>query len=110
MKIRLYFAVAGALVLALAGCTGGSSNSNSPATNTSASSSSPVVQPEIYAQKKMDLASLNQAVQQYHAAEGHYPDSLQDLAPNYVEKVPEAPAGYKFDYDANTGAVNLDKQ
>ena len=109
MKTRLCFAVAGAMVLALAGCTGGSSNSNSPATNTSASSSSPIVQPEIYAQKKMDLASLNQAVQQYHAAEGHYPDNLQDLAPNYIEKIPQAPDGYKFDYDANSGTVSLDK-
>lgn len=98
------------MVLALAGCTGGSSNSNPPATNTSASSSSPVIQPEIYAQKKMDLASLNQAVQQYHATEGHYPDNLQELAPNYIEKVPEAPAGYKIDYDANSGAVSMDKQ
>ena len=110
MKTRICFAVAGAMVLALTGCTGGSSNSNSPATNTSANSSSPAVQPEIYAQKKMDLASLNQAVQQYHAAEGHYPDNLQDLAPNYVEKVPQAPDGYKFNYDANSGTVSLDKQ
>jgi hypothetical protein len=110
MKTRLLVTIAGAMVLTLAGCTGGSSNSNPPATNTSASSSSPVIQPEIYAQKKMDLASLNQAVQQYHATEGHYPDNLQELAPNYIEKVPEAPAGYTFSYDANSGAVNLDKQ
>ena len=110
MKTRFAFIVGGAMALALAGCTGGSSNSNSPATNSSADSSSPVVQPEIYAQKKMDLASLNQAVQQYRAAEGHNPDNLQELAPNYIEKVPEAPAGYKFDYDANSGTVNLDKQ
>jgi hypothetical protein len=98
------------MVLALAGCTGGSSNSNASATNTSANSSSPAAMPQVYAQKKMDLASLNQAVQQYHAAEGHYPDNLQELAPNYIEKVPDAPEGYKFDYDANSGTVNLVQQ
>jgi hypothetical protein len=69
-----------------------------------------VVQPEIYAQKKMDLASLNQAVQQYHATEGHYPENLQDLAPTYLEKLPQAPAGYSFNYDANSGTVSLAKQ
>lgn len=110
MKTRFLVAVAGAMVLALSGCSGGSSNSNSPATNTSANSSSPAVQPEIYAQKKMDLASLNQAVQQYHATEGHFPDNLQDLAPNYLEKIPQAPAGYTFSYDANSGTVSLAKQ
>lgn len=110
MKTRYLVSVAGALVLALAGCSGGSSNSNSPATNTSANNSSPVVQPEIYAQKKMDLASLNQAVQQYNSAEGHYPKDLQELAPTYIEKVPAAPAGYTFNYDANSGTVTLVKQ
>ncbi|MGH7980967.1 MAG: hypothetical protein ACREE6_16440 [Limisphaerales bacterium] len=110
MQTRFLFAVASGLVLALAGCTGGSSNSTAPATNTSASSSSSTVMPQVYAQKKVELASLNQAVQQYHAAEGHYPGNLDDLAPDYVERIPQPPAGYKFDYDANNGTVNLVQQ
>jgi hypothetical protein len=110
MKTQYLVTVAGAMVLALAGCTGGSSNSNSPATNTSANSSSPIVQTEVYAQQKTDIASLNQAVQQYRATEGHFPANLQELAPNYVEKVPQAPAGYTFNYDANNGTVSLGKQ
>ena len=110
MKARLIFSIAGGMVLALAGCTGGSSNSNNPTTNTSANSSSPAALPQVYAQKKTDLASLNQAVQQYHAAEGHYPANLQELAPNYIERVPDAPAGMKFDYDANSGSVSLSQQ
>ena len=69
-----------------------------------------MVQPEIYAQKKMDLATLNQAVQQYHAAEGQYPDNLQALAPTYIAKIPDAPPGYKIDYDASSGAVSLAHQ
>jgi ABC-type glycerol-3-phosphate transport system substrate-binding protein len=102
--------VAGAMVLALAGCSGGSSNSNSSTTNTAANSSSPVTQPEIYAQQKMDMASLNQAVEQYHAAEGHYPDNLQELAPSYIARIPDAPPGYAINYDANSGAVSLARQ
>ena len=110
MKSQLLFAVAGATVLALAGCSGGSSNSNAPATNTTSTSSSPLVQSQVYAQQKIAVSSLNQAVQQYHAAEGHYPANLQELAPNYIEKVPQAPAGYTISYDANSGAVSMPKQ
>jgi ABC-type glycerol-3-phosphate transport system substrate-binding protein len=109
MKTRFLVAVTGAVVLALAGCSGGSSNSNS-STNTAANSSSPVTQPEIYAQQKMDMASLNQAVEQYHAAEGKYPDNLQELAPSYIARIPDAPPGYKINYDAGSGVVSLARQ
>jgi hypothetical protein len=91
-----------------AGC--GGSSSSTPAANTQASSSSPVVQPEIYAQQKVDVASLNQALQQYNAAEGHYPATLQDLVPNYIAKVPDAPAGETINYDANAGTVTVTHQ
>ena len=110
MKTQLLVPFAGAIVLALAGCSGGSSNSNTPTTNTTSNSSSPLVQSQVYAQQKVDAATLNQAVQQYHATEGHFPANLQELAPNYIEKIPEAPAGYTINYDANSGAVNLTKQ
>lgn len=38
------------------------------------------------------------------------PGQLAGVGAEYIEKVPEAPAGYTFSYDANSGAVNLDKQ
>lgn len=98
------------MVLALAGCTGGSNNSTAPATNTTPPTSSSVVQPEIYAQRKVDLASLNQAIEQYHVAEGHYPANLQDLTPTYLAKIPQVPAGYKINYNAVSGAVSLVRQ
>ena len=110
MKTRFLFVIAGAMAFALAGCSGGSSNSNAPATNTTSSSSSPLVQSQVYAQQKIAVSTLNQAVQQYHATEGHFPDNLQELAPNYIEKIPQAPAGFQFNYDANSGAVSLAKQ
>lgn len=102
------------MVLALAGCSGGSSNSNPQTTNTSANvpanNSSPLVQAQVYAQQKTDLASLNQAVQQYHAAEGHYPANLQDLTPTYLQKIPAVPAGYKINYNPGSGVVTLANQ
>ena len=94
----------------LAGCGGGNSTSP-PAQNTSpANNSSPVVQPEVYAQKKMDLSSLTQAVQQYKAAEGNYPKTLQDLVPDYIAKIPAAPPGYKINYDPDSGSVTVMQQ
>jgi uncharacterized lipoprotein YbaY len=110
MKTRFLLTLAGATALALAGCSGGSSNSNAPTTNTTSTSSSPLVQSQVYAQQKIAVSSLNSAVQQYHAAEGHFPANLQELAPNYIEKVPQAPAGYTINYDANNGAVSMAKQ
>lgn len=68
------------------------------------------MQAQNYAQEKSDTAALNQAVQQYHAAEGHFPKSLQDLTPNYIAKIPQAPPGYQINYDANNGAVSVAKQ
>jgi hypothetical protein len=91
-----------------AGC-GDSSNSTSPS-NTSANNSSPIVQPEVFAQKKVDVASLNQAVQQYNAAEGHYPTTLQDVVPTYIAKIPPAPPGSKLNYDSSSGAVTVVQQ
>ena len=109
MKTPMLILFAAASVLLITGC-GDSSNSTPAANNTSANNSSPVVQPEVYAQKKVDVATLNQAIQQYNAAEGHYPQSLQDLAPTYIPKIPTAPAGYKFNYDATAGTVTLVQQ
>ena len=102
--------MAGALAFIVAGCSGGSSNDQSPQTTPSANNNSPVVQPEVYAQRKTEVANLTQAIQQYNAAEGHYPKTLQDLAPNYIAKVPQPPSGYKITYDPNTGAVNIVQQ
>src|SRR5215469_7449158 len=107
MKTRYLLTIVGAMVLALAGCSGGSSNSNSPTTNTSANGSSPLIQAQNYAQEKTDMASLSRAVDQYRATEGHLPANLQELTPNYMERIPQAPAGYQFNYDANSGAVSL---
>jgi hypothetical protein len=124
MKAIVPFSMVAALFLA--GC-GGSSNSNNSsatnnvATNTTAKSDSgnpatvapnylgAVAQAEKYSENKIDLAYVSQAIQQFNAAEGRYPKTLQELVPNYLAKVPEAPSGYKILYDANAGTVKIVK-
>lgn len=103
MKTPFFITCAAAAAFMLTGC--GGSSSSTPANN-----SSPVVQPEIYAQNKVDVATLNQAVQQYNAAEGHYPAQLSDLTPTYIAKILDAPQGYKINYDATSGTVTLVQQ
>jgi len=99
------------MVLSLSGCGDSNSNSSAPAQNTSAANNSnPVKQPIDYAEKKAGLAALSQAVQQYNVQEGHYPQNLQALTPNYIAKIPDAPTGYKWNYDANAGTVTLVQQ
>lgn len=58
-------------------------------------------------EKKIDVAYLNQALQMFNVQEGHYPKTLQELTPNYVAKIPDAPLGYKLDYDATKGEVKV---
>ena len=51
-----------------------------------------VVQAEKYSQKQIDLAYVNQAIQQFQAGEGRLPKSLQELVDeHYLGKVPAAP-------------------
>ena len=42
--------------------------------------------------------------------EGRYPKTLEELTPNYVAKIPEAPLGYQIDYNATKGEVKVVKQ
>jgi hypothetical protein len=69
-----------------------------------------VVQAQKYAEKQIDLAYVNQAIQQFNAGEGRYPTNLQEMVPNYLAEVPQAPYGYKVVYDANTGTIKVVKQ
>jgi hypothetical protein len=60
-----------------------------------------------YAVKQIDLSYLHEAIEQFNAAEGHYPKDLKELVPNYIGEVPKAPYGSKIDYDPNTGTVKV---
>jgi len=67
-------------------------------------------QAQNYSISQIDLAQLNQAIQQFNAAEGRYPKDLQELIPNYLAKIPKVPAGYQITYDATSGKVKVVRQ
>jgi hypothetical protein len=111
MKTLLLITFASGVILSLSGCGDGSSSGTAPAQNSSAANNSnPIKQPIDYAEKKAGLAALSEAVRQYNVQEGHYPQTLQDLIPNYIAKIPDAPTGYKWNYDASSGTVAMAQQ
>ncbi|HTX22841.1 MAG TPA: hypothetical protein VMD27_13415 [Candidatus Aquilonibacter sp.] len=124
MKACFLIVVASGLLLA--GCSQSSSTSTQ-STNAAATNAAPnytsgnpltapadylgvVVQAQKYSEKQIDLAYVNEAIQEYNAAEGHYPKTLQEMIPNYLGKMPQAPYGYKIVYDATTGTIKVVKQ
>ena len=70
-----------------------------------------VVQAKKYSEKQIDLAYVNQAIQQFQAGEGRLPKSLDELVEeHYLGKVPDAPFGYQINYDPATGIVKVVKK
>src|SRR5271170_227201 len=120
MKTSFFLSVASGLLLA--GC--GDNNSSKPAQATNApakyDSGNPLTavpdyvgvvgQAQRYSVKQIDLAYLNQAIQQFNASEGRFPKDLNELVPNYIGKIPDAPYGSKIAYDANSGTVKVVQQ
>lgn len=104
----------------LTGCSGDSSSSSQTATNnppTNFANGNPLTvvpdyigvvgQAQKYSVKQIDLSYLHEAIQQFNVAEGRYPKNLQEMVPNYIGKVPDAPYGSKIVYDPNTGTVKV---
>jgi hypothetical protein len=119
--MRAYLLIAAAAGLLLTGC-GNNSSSTNKATNTvpqaasgnSANAGADYLgaagQAQRYSINQIALAQVKQAIQQYNAAEGHYPKNLQELIPNYLAKIPAQPAGYQLSYDPATGQVKVVQQ
>jgi len=104
--------------LALSGCGKKEEKSTASSTNESNSSGNPLTAPVDYlgavakakkaSEKTIDTVYLNQAIQQFNAAEGRYPKDLNELvAEKYLTKIPEAPYGMKIVYDAASGQVKV---
>jgi hypothetical protein len=114
MKHFIAFFISIATAMFVAGC-GNGSGSQPQGTNTVAGSASnnpadylgALVRAKKTADKTIDVAYLNQALQLFNTQEGHYPRTLDELTPNYVGKIPEPPIGYKLDYDATRGEVTV---
>ena len=116
MKIFVPLIVSVAATVLLAGCGKESSsqtqtNSNSPAANVASNNPAnylgALVQAKKTADKTIDVSFLNEALNQFNVQEGRYPKTLQELTPNYVAKIPDAPVGCKLDYDAVKGEVKV---
>ena len=70
-----------------------------------------VVQAQKYSEKQIDLAYVNQAIQQFQAGEGRLPKDLNEMVEmHYLGKIPVAPFGYKIVYDAAAGSIKVVKQ
>ena len=120
MKTPFYVAITAGLLLA--GCGGESDKSaTATATNTASSGSTPLSAPADYvgalgkakqiAEKTVDTATLNQAIQMFNVEKGRYPKDLNELvAEKYIPTIPAAPYGMKLEYDATAGKVKVVKQ
>ena len=116
MKAFKIFFLAAAVAGLAAGC-GDSSKSGTTANTVSNVVTAPVnyvgavVQAQKYSEKQIDLAYVNQAIQQFQAGEGRLPKDLNELVEmHYLGKVPAAPFGYKIVYDATAGSIKVVKQ
>lgn len=62
-------------------------------------------------EKKVDVTSLNHAIQQFQVQEGRYPKDLNELVTeHYLGAIPDAPYGYKLNYDSTSGTVTVAQQ
>ena len=57
------------------------------------------------AQDETNLKAIEGALYDYHAWYGTYPARLSDLAPRYIDGIPNTASGYPFTYFADTGEV-----
>jgi hypothetical protein len=60
-------------------------------------------------QPAVGLPALQKAVQSFNTQEGHFPKSLDELVPKYIDKIPDAKGGYHYAYDSTTGEVKLSR-
>jgi hypothetical protein len=115
--MRVFVLISAIAGLFLAGCSQSSNSSRPSATNSAATNDNVLAAPvdyigavgnaQKYAVKQIDLSYLHEAIEQFNAAEGHYPKDLKELVPNYIGEVPKAPYGSKIDYDPSTGTVKV---
>ena len=108
MKLFLFLAV-----VALTGC-GDKGSAPAPAANTNAAQPASggylnaIVKGEQKAQKTVDVASLNQAIQLFNVDKGRYPTDLNELVKErFIPELPPTPYGTRLDYDATSGQAKV---
>jgi len=104
----------------LTGCDKSSSTSAPPPTTTGAAQTDTnkpldvggvILQAKKGSDAKIDTVALQSAIQQFNIGEGRYPKDLAELVQKqYIPKIPDAPYGYKIDYNAADGSVKVAPQ
>ena len=70
-----------------------------------------IVQAKKGSDAKIDTVALTSAINQFNIGEGRYPKDLDELVQKqYIPKIPDAPYGYKIDYNATDGSVKVAPQ
>jgi len=105
--MKIFFSIFSSIIVAtlLAGC--GESSSPQTPVNPADVTNNTLVNAKRTADKGIDTAALNQAIQLFNVQEGRYPKTLDELTPKYVAKIPDAPLGYKISYDAKKGEASV---
>lgn len=63
------------------------------------------------AQKTVDAAAVNKAIEQFYLQEGRFPTNLLELARgDYISMIPRLPEGLAWDYDTHTGTASIIKE
>jgi len=106
-----------AAAMLLAGCSGSNSDNTPPAATNNLTAAdaklgndylSTLAKTDKSMQKTIDTTSLNNIINQFQVAEGRYPKDLNELVQKkYLGKIPDAPYGYKLNYDAANGTVTV---
>jgi hypothetical protein len=98
------------------GCSPSGSSSQPPSTNASANATNAdnvpyygaMIKAKRNATTVADVSSLKPAIDQFQVEKGRFPKDLNELVQEkYISKVPDAPHGFKIDYDAATGVVKV---
>src|SRR5262245_39901268 len=70
-----------------------------------------VAQAKKFSEKAINLAALNNAIQQFNAMEERFPKDLNELVEKrYLANLPIAPAGMRLAYNPQSGEVRILKQ
>jgi|SRR5580765_6378570 len=108
------------LSLVVVGC-GDKSSTPAQTTNAPAASGGVITAPVDYlgalgkakqtAEKTVDTAAINQAIQLFQVDKGRNPKDLDELvSEGFLPMIPAPPFGSKIVYDANAGVVKVVKQ
>jgi hypothetical protein len=116
MKFPFFSIAAGALLLA--GCGNNTSNPTQTTNTSSSPPSAPAPSGDNYgsalanAQNRaidvVGMTALQEAIRNFNVNEGRYPKDLDELVSSkFLAKIPPAPRGKRFNYNAATGDIKL---